>query len=520
MALNSGKILMRRGQEVNFDPNKMMPGEWAVSLDSKYVRMCFSPGVCVRMATYDAFESDMVQIQRILAECQTIEEAVERINDEISVKAQAVAEYASQAKQYRDEAKSYKEQASAIANVDMATESNMGLMAGGENSVDGGVLTLTKTTNDKTLQKSYKGGIIINEILGESLQDMLPSPDSPQEIKSVKISGITACGKNLWNLGDVSGTISNTKTFVLEVGEYTISAYVISNDTNQNTCLVQFNHDDGTNSKVYLTRNSRNSKTITLAKSVKSIGFYASIDWTNAQGDAFEFKDIQIEKGKIVTDYEPYQETKATLSTPITLNGIGSVKDILCKQDGVYGVSRKIGEYTFPSDGRYEIADNNDKTNKYFRHATSIIPITPSSNIKYYNALSTHFINGNPYSLSGNVFCLVSYSSSEIRFRNGNLTTIEELQEWLTNNEVKIIYELPNPTFEPLPESDQIALHQLESQNRVTHLFIESVIVPVMEVEYGTSKAGAYAIKGMNVAEANAIRYNSLMAATLMLNQE
>ena len=83
MALNSGKILMRRGQEVNFDPNKMMPGEWAVSLDSKYVRMCFSPGVCVRMATYDAFEADMVQIQRILAECQTVEEAVQRIYEEI-----------------------------------------------------------------------------------------------------------------------------------------------------------------------------------------------------------------------------------------------------------------------------------------------------------------------------------------------------------------------------------------------------------------------------------------------------
>ena len=83
MALNSGKILMRRGQEVNFDPNKMTPGEWAVSLDSKYVRMCFSPGVCVRMATYDAFEADMEQIRQILAECETVEEAVQRIYEDI-----------------------------------------------------------------------------------------------------------------------------------------------------------------------------------------------------------------------------------------------------------------------------------------------------------------------------------------------------------------------------------------------------------------------------------------------------
>ena len=74
---------MRRGQEANFDPNKMMPGEWAVSLDSKYVRMCFSPGVCIRMATYEAFEADMEQIREILAECQTVEEAVQRIYEDI-----------------------------------------------------------------------------------------------------------------------------------------------------------------------------------------------------------------------------------------------------------------------------------------------------------------------------------------------------------------------------------------------------------------------------------------------------
>lgn len=83
MALNSGKILMRRGQEANFDPNKMMPGEWAVSLDSKFVRMCFSPGVCIRMATYEAFEADMEQIREILAECETVEEAVQRIYEDI-----------------------------------------------------------------------------------------------------------------------------------------------------------------------------------------------------------------------------------------------------------------------------------------------------------------------------------------------------------------------------------------------------------------------------------------------------
>ena len=116
MALNTGKILMRRGQEVNFDPDKMSPGEWAVSLDTRYVRMCFAPGICVRMATYEAFEADLEEIQQIIEECRTIEEVVTRINDEITDKAEAVAEYTEQARRYRDESKQYRDESQQFLN--------------------------------------------------------------------------------------------------------------------------------------------------------------------------------------------------------------------------------------------------------------------------------------------------------------------------------------------------------------------------------------------------------------------
>lgn len=91
---------MRRGLEADFDPNKMQPGEWAVSLDKKYVRMCFSVGVCVRMATYEAFEADMAEIQSIMAEARTIQEAVARIQTEINNTAIVVEDYAILSKSY------------------------------------------------------------------------------------------------------------------------------------------------------------------------------------------------------------------------------------------------------------------------------------------------------------------------------------------------------------------------------------------------------------------------------------
>lgn len=120
-------IQVRRGNETDFDPTKMLPGEWAVSLDTKYVRMCFSPGICLRMATYEAFEADMAEIQSIMAEARTIEEAVARIQMEINDTAVVVENYAILSKSYAvggtgtragedvDNAKYYYEQAKKIS---------------------------------------------------------------------------------------------------------------------------------------------------------------------------------------------------------------------------------------------------------------------------------------------------------------------------------------------------------------------------------------------------------------------
>lgn len=74
---SSMAIRMRIGDEEKFVASKMVPGEWAVSKDVKYVRMCFAPGVVGRMATYEAFEEDMKEVQRILSTCEDVQEAVE-----------------------------------------------------------------------------------------------------------------------------------------------------------------------------------------------------------------------------------------------------------------------------------------------------------------------------------------------------------------------------------------------------------------------------------------------------------
>lgn len=143
-------IQMRKGAEQNFDPSKMTAGEWAVSTDSKKVWMCFAPGIVRRMATYEAFEQDMREIQLILATCQNIQAAVERFMqlaqqhstqaEEWSVTSKSWAVggtgtregentnnsqfWSNQSKAEADRAKEEADRAAAIANFDIDSELN------------------------------------------------------------------------------------------------------------------------------------------------------------------------------------------------------------------------------------------------------------------------------------------------------------------------------------------------------------------------------------------------------------
>ncbi len=71
-------IQIRNGREEDFDPDQMTTGEWAASIDSKKVWMCFRPGLVLRMATYEAFEQDMEEIRTILVEAKDIQKAIEK----------------------------------------------------------------------------------------------------------------------------------------------------------------------------------------------------------------------------------------------------------------------------------------------------------------------------------------------------------------------------------------------------------------------------------------------------------
>lgn len=44
-------IQMRRGNAADFDPSKMVPGEWAISQDNEKIWLCFAPGRVVEVGS-------------------------------------------------------------------------------------------------------------------------------------------------------------------------------------------------------------------------------------------------------------------------------------------------------------------------------------------------------------------------------------------------------------------------------------------------------------------------------------
>ena len=60
-------IQMRRGNQAEFNPDLLMPGEIAVSQDTTRVYMCFTRGVVIQLAVTDTLEETLREVEAALA---------------------------------------------------------------------------------------------------------------------------------------------------------------------------------------------------------------------------------------------------------------------------------------------------------------------------------------------------------------------------------------------------------------------------------------------------------------------
>jgi Membrane protein involved in colicin uptake len=92
-------IQMRRGMKKDFDPSKLLPGEWAVTVDgeskNQIIWMCFAAGVVKRMGTFEDFRQQIEEAtgeikMEYLEEFNALLEQMQQAASEVSENTKAV----------------------------------------------------------------------------------------------------------------------------------------------------------------------------------------------------------------------------------------------------------------------------------------------------------------------------------------------------------------------------------------------------------------------------------------------
>lgn len=132
--------------------------------------------------------------------------------------------------------------------------------------------------------------------------------------------GLRSIGRNLWAYGNRTFTRYVRVNFdaPLPAGTYTVSAVVTSADTDASTSVFTFRDaNDVAVGSATLTRNSRASDVVTIARPATYCYLYSSTGESPSTGDEATWADIQVEVGSVAHAYEPYE----SVTIPIDLGG-------------------------------------------------------------------------------------------------------------------------------------------------------------------------------------------------------
>lgn len=185
-------ITMRRGLQADFDASKLLPGEWAVAIDNdtskQVVWMCFAPGVVKRMGTYEDFVG--IYLPKML-----------ELHDESKG-------YASSAKVSESNAKNYME--SAKTSEQLAKHYMESAFAGTPEGYQAlveqvGLMDIAKST-ERTIHNTKPGGYRLLELLGNTIQNGVPSLATPFPLLSTGECVNIMSGLYQVNKGDVYAT--------------------------------------------------------------------------------------------------------------------------------------------------------------------------------------------------------------------------------------------------------------------------------------------------------------------------
>ena len=324
-----------------------------------------------------------------------------------------------------------------------------------------------------------------------------PSPDYPQEIKSVVNPVVKVCGKNLWDnfktlsLGNVeqkNGTyIATADTIQVDITNDSIgarplllkanNAYTFSLKTTVSVSSPKFvclRYTNGENNNIIFT--NKNFVNFVPERDVEKIGF---ILYESVAGD--KAYDVQLEMGSEVTSYEPYHEQSVQLpytlnAIPvdsggnITIDGQQYIADRVVEKDGVFGIERNTAtDVPVLTKKLRETTDMKGRFIQDYAFKKTFTPLyTPLVNIGYSKV----------WGVAGNVIDKWIFGVNKANLyisppKDLNYTS-EDAFNALKDLNIKVYGALSVSIFEPLPEDIQSKLRTLVTNYPVTNVSITS----------------------------------------------
>ena len=344
------------------------------------------------------------------------------------------------------------------------------------------ILAETKM-NDEQLVEYTGSSLSVDDTMPGYLQNIeikgntIQNEDNLEDIRSVgdKIEGqelyeipVLSRGKNLfdstfeiggifWATGkDNNSEIDRVRTGYIRVKPNT--EYIISE---KNLLLYSVSHVFYLNkNKEFISLAQPSNGTPKISFSTPSDCFYIRL-LRMGQGTSTDIY-TQLEEGTVTTPYEPYQEDKLTILSPVQLEKVGDVADrIICK-DGVWGVEKNVGDGTLI--GTESWTTYNNFTSDTMYSAYTSFPKFKSDSIIVIN---THSSSNSTSATEEYISMLQNLAIGVLKTKANNASS---LKAYLSSNPVHLKGILAQPQFIPLPHDQQVKLRTFANKTNISFL--------------------------------------------------
>ena len=303
------------------------------------------------------------------------------------------------------------------------------------------------------------------EILGNTIQNASNLAD----IKSVgdKVEGqelyeipVLSYGKNLFNGCVEKGWVDSfgnlmdsnrSRTNLIKVNPNT--KYILSSSNRYQFRVVFY-----TVNNVYISETVNMCDTRGMIFTTPTNCKYVRFMYAETVENSTSWK-IQLEEGTQATPYEPYQEDKLTILSPVKIEKVGDVADRLIEKDGVWGVEKRIIDIIPPF-----IYNTTYSGFSIYRHITELdidVSDTKLANfISNQRAVSyvgrfDNMLEGDIYiSPTKHIYIMTQLSQEEFASKYANKVLIKAV--------------LNTPQFIPLPHSQQVKLRTFANKTNIS----------------------------------------------------